>query len=304
MTTPYINPNIPITLLQAQEIVDMRSNGGLEPGPEGTMSPAGEWCLAELEAFTIVRRVAENKLHVTEKTFQLDPFFGYSEEAAQQLVTTYLNEKKKDLPHLAGVSESKGGRAWMDGIWHIAELEALCAHLRYSTGCRADGAVTTLANSLYFDVTPTFDESQLATAGDIYGLLVKMLNAGINPSVVPRIFEKFIEHTRRGWSLPRIVCAANQLIVRDTAGKIRSHILPSARHGGRIMADLLGLLGLHHDNRDPAGLDPFITESQGFIDQHDNFYTRQEAWTIAMFHGQIQRDAHWRYGTLCSENLY
>lgn len=45
-------------------------------------------------------------------------------------------------------------------------------------------------------------------------------------------------------------------------------------------------------------------EVQGFIDQHGNFYDRQQAWVIAEGNGQIIRYNDGCEGTLYSENLY
>lgn len=46
---------------------------------------------------------------------------------------------------------------------------------------------------------------------------------------------------------------------------------------------------------------------QGFIDQHGKFYTREEAWPIALANGQIlqyELDSKWQTGSLHSEHLY
>lgn len=42
---------------------------------------------------------------------------------------------------------------------------------------------------------------------------------------------------------------------------------------------------------------------QGFVDQMCDFYSREEAWAIAEYNGQILRDCSVA-GTLFSENLY
>lgn len=44
---------------------------------------------------------------------------------------------------------------------------------------------------------------------------------------------------------------------------------------------------------------------QGFIDQHGNFYTREEAWVHASAHSQIRNPGNgWPAGKLFSEHLY
>lgn len=46
---------------------------------------------------------------------------------------------------LEGTSASKGGRAWIEGEWCLAELEGLCVMLRHEAGAAAEGAVEVLA---------------------------------------------------------------------------------------------------------------------------------------------------------------
>lgn len=51
----------------------------------------------------------------------------------------------------------------------------------------------------------------------------------------------------------------------------------------------------------------FIDNEEGFIDQHGNFHTRQQAWKIAEANGQIIHRCGGdtaNGGTLYSENLY
>ncbi len=319
MTVTYINYRIPLTLDQAQDIVDARSNGSFDHDAQGNLSPAGEWCLAELEALTVKLRFERNEPHVCQPIAYSatgeeiwpkaprDPLFGYTAALAKDCVDAFLQEKDKRNPTLAGVSASKGGRAWIDGHWTVSQLESLCARLRFLAGDGADGAIETLANDLYLEHTNFYEvqsEEDAQATQALYPFFKKMLYAGINPAVFPRVWNKFIEHDTRRWSLPRIVCAANQYAIIDTAGQVKRVTLPSPRHSGRIMADLMGLIGLHNGNRDPELLQPYLNTDQGFIDQHDNYYTREEAWVIATYHNQITRNSHWREGTLCSENLY
>lgn len=46
---------------------------------------------------------------------------------------------------LVGTSPSKGGRAWIEGEWCLAELEALCIIIRAEAGEHAEGAEETQA---------------------------------------------------------------------------------------------------------------------------------------------------------------
>jgi hypothetical protein len=41
---------------------------------------------------------------------------------------------------LADICTSKGGRAWLDGEWQLAELESLCIVIREKAGKGAEGA--------------------------------------------------------------------------------------------------------------------------------------------------------------------
>lgn len=92
----------------------------------------------------------------------------------------------------------------------------------------------------------------------------------------------------------RIICAANKLILEDH----REVVVAGARHWDKGMHEIV---------------DAFYAVSQeleqGFIDQFNNFYTREEAWVIAETNGQIIRRVGGDTtlegnGRLFSENLY
>lgn len=87
-------------------------------------------------------------------------------------------------------------------------------------------------------------------------------------------------------SPPRIVCAAIQLV--------DGLIIPSARHFDMTMRLVINAMGKEKLNG----------ARQGFIDQHGNFLTRQEAWFVAMENNQVRRRVPGDEGTLYSENLY
>lgn len=105
-------------------------------------------------------------------------------------------------------------------------------------------------------------------------------------------------------SKPRIVCAANRC-------KLTQQMLIGARHWDHAMRCQYRIIELRENLLDSLG-EPIIkyniaTETQGFIDQHNRFYTREEAWKIAEENNQIicrvggdTRNG----GTLYSENLY
>jgi hypothetical protein len=86
-------------------------------------------------------------------------------------------------------------------------------------------------------------------------------------------------------SKPRIVCAAIQLI-----GGL---VVPSARHFDMTMRLVLSSTKLET-----------LGARQGFIDQHGQFYDREQAWDIAKANDQIRRDEGKCTGTLYSEHLY
>lgn len=88
----------------------------------------------------------------------------------------------------------------------------------------------------------------------------------------------------------RIVCAAN----RYSSG----HIVLGARHFDPLMHDQIKALRESGVDLDKS------THEQGFIDQHRNFLTREEAHVIAKANYQIIRRCGGDDHTLYSENLY
>lgn len=96
----------------------------------------------------------------------------------------------------------------------------------------------------------------------------------------------------------RIVCAATRFININDPSK--SYTLIGARHMDSWMQEQI---------KRSAALSNDDTHKivQGFIDQRGNFYTRTEAWKVALAENQIIRrcggDAS-NGGTLYSENLY
>lgn len=312
----YISFNLPITLSQAQEIIDERSNGGWEIDAKNIASPSHEWCLAELEAFIIRRRYEENLEFTYQRLppvdgvyIQQDPIFGYTRRLAEECVQSYLNEKDPNRARLAGVADGKGGRAWLEGHWQIAELEALCAHLRYIADAGsggAGGAIEVLGGWLAMDIVDKLPQPQTEEEKSFqhsyYPLVDKMLYAGINPQVFPRVWDMFLEHKLQGWKLPRIVSAANEIIYRDQTGHVRKLVVAGARHCDQVMGEVTKALEVRHGTI--PGREVYVDEDQGFIDNFGNYWTRQEAWTIAEFHNQITERMGWLTGRLHSENLY
>jgi hypothetical protein len=93
----------------------------------------------------------------------------------------------------------------------------------------------------------------------------------------------------------RIICAANKLQLED--GSIV--VVAGARHWDKGMHEIVDVF-----------YSPLSRElEQGFIDQFNNFYTREQAWIIAETNGQIVRRVGGDTkldgsGKLFSENLY
>ena len=89
----------------------------------------------------------------------------------------------------------------------------------------------------------------------------------------------------------RIVCAA----IRGADGQI----VTSARHYDKNMLNQIEMM------QNPDNFYHRSREDQGFIDQFGNYYTRQEAYTIAYRNEQIHREVNTSSeNTLFSEHLY
>lgn len=87
-------------------------------------------------------------------------------------------------------------------------------------------------------------------------------------------------------SQPRIVCAA----IRN----IKGEVIIGVRHFDIEM----------HEQIKQNSSELWSNSEQGFIDQFYNFYTREEAWKIALEADQIIRRCHGDEGKLFSENIY
>lgn len=100
-------------------------------------------------------------------------------------------------------------------------------------------------------------------------------------------------------SSPRIVCAANRLTYVDNTGNTQQIVIAGARHMDGVMHPIRRLLmneiqGIRHRHdgkiTEGVGMPPnTISEEQGFIDQHGQFYTREQAFVIATANNQIRR---------------
>jgi len=86
----------------------------------------------------------------------------------------------------------------------------------------------------------------------------------------------------------RVVCAANR--------RKDGLIICGARHWDSVMRGQKNAIG--------GAPEDWYDIEDGFIDQFNNFLTREEAWVIALKQRQIIRDEDKTPGTLYSENLY
>lgn len=296
LKSPYVNSMLPVTYRQALMITDQFVDGTISRDA-GLLSLSGKWTLAELEALSVKTRCEhdapivirrKSSVHVS-RHFNRTPDDVYVELTAKGF-------------QIHDTSAANGGTAQLSGSWDLYDLEGLCVWLRYVAGENAIGAVEWLVDRDIEEMMKQ-QEGQVPLGAYDRGMLLGLYRSGANPAAFPRVYEKFLLHRQKGWSLPRIVCAANQHVYRDEQGQVQNVVIPSARHHDQMMAKIINLLGAVKS--EVPELDPYLNSDQGFIDQHCNFYTRDEAWTIATFHGQIVREPDgWPYGQLYSENLY
>jgi hypothetical protein len=108
---------------------------------------------------------------------------------------------------------------------------------------------------------------------------------------------------------PRIICAAIQ--------RADGCIVAGPRHFDQTMwCQILDITSeafrlIQSNGSGETGVPPAVVNwrgaEEGFIDQHGKFYTRQEAWPIALAGKQIlqhELDSNWSIGSLHSEHLY
>lgn len=93
-----------------------------------------------------------------------------------------------------------------------------------------------------------------------------------------------------------IVCAANKYEFPDDVFTTPL-VICGARHWDRVMHAQISAI-------DSAAWSHRISEVQGFIDNHGNFLTREEAHIIAKAAGQIKHRCGGDEKRLFSENLY
>lgn len=97
----------------------------------------------------------------------------------------------------------------------------------------------------------------------------------------------------------RIVCAANKYYFSFEGGKeIEELVICGARHYDLVMRKQISVIDEYYWSCK-------FKEEQGFLDNHGNFLTREDAFIVAERNGQIIRQCgNLNSRQLFSENLY
>jgi hypothetical protein len=129
-----------VTLGEVEEIVLNRANGSYtnvvyEPRPQ--VSILGEWRLLELEALYLML------FYTNAQRLGLDDAepISFIDRAANDAFADTCFNIVKDHEDTGGmnISSGKGGRVWLDGVWSMIQLGALCITIRRRVGAHADG---------------------------------------------------------------------------------------------------------------------------------------------------------------------
>lgn len=125
-------------------------------------------------------------------------------------------------------------------------------------------------------------------------LLMKL--ESYSPSAnIPKSCFKFWEGNEKGVQR-RIVSAANRFTVKDTDEVI---VIASARHYSSLMSTTIKFL-----SSKGIELSKAYGDNQGFIDQFDDYHTREEALVIAQWADQLPYEKCFPADELFSEDLY
>ncbi len=121
------------------------------------------------------------------------------------------------------------------------------------------------------------------------------------PDVDPRIWAEGKRVPKPDHPIRMVVCAANRIFCYHDAGQTGDfHLVLGPRHFSPTMH-------LHIAAMVAAGCgtrEGWRSSEQGFIDQHGQFMTREEAWTVAVAAGQVRYGPHLSGGKLDSSDLY
>lgn len=145
MDTKHIAP-LNLTLSEAGEVLEECSSGGysFHEDPR-VVDLESEWHLDRLEALALVMRarqmeagvtvegIAEAELIIDREGRVLEPF-----KITRRQADEYLNWKHRF--QVDSISAGKNGRAWVNGRWTLAGIEALCVVIRDHAGTNTLGA--------------------------------------------------------------------------------------------------------------------------------------------------------------------
>lgn len=95
---------------------------------------------------------------------------------------------------------------------------------------------------------------------------------------------------------PKIVSAATKVEYLTEDKYLKSVVICSPRHWDVIAREQFKLMNISQSK--------VKSETQGFVDQYGDFYTREQAWSIADKNKQIVRRVGGDHEKLFSENLY
>ncbi len=95
---------------------------------------------------------------------------------------------------------------------------------------------------------------------------------------------------------PKIICAATKVDYFTEEKNLRSVIICSPRHWDIVAREQFKVMNISQSR--------VKSETQGFVDQYGDFYTREEAWVVAEKNKQIVRRVGGDHEKLFSENLY
>lgn len=144
-----------------------------------------------------------------------------------------------------------------------------------------------------------FEERQKLLAKALEGetpesLMMKL--ESYSPSLeIPESCFKFWEGNEKGVQR-RIVSAANRFTVKETGETL---VIASARHYSALMASTINFL-----KSKGIELSKAYGDNQGFIDQFDDYHTREEALVIAQWADQLPYEKCFPEDELFSEDLY
>lgn len=124
----------------------------------------------------------------------------------------------------------------------------------------------------------------------------------INELKASPVGQNYASKPKTDW---RVVSAANR-------HKPSGLIIAGSRHFDKIMrAQIFSLQGFDKENAATGKWEGMCSSvdwkdlDQGFIDNYGDFLTREEAWYLADFNGQIiNKNLYGHEGWLYSENLY